>query len=299
MPLDTPANAGILEFMNYRSETDALSALGHPGRLSVFRLLARRAPGGVRPSDLAEALAMAPSSLAAHLSALQRAGLVLHARDGRVVTYRLDLTRTAGLIDFLVNDCCRGRPDLVAPLAASPMSPVKEGQRPMSDQLFKVLFICTRNSARSIFAEAILNKEGAGKFQGFSAGTQAGSSLNPHAIELLQRMGHDTSPLRSKHVSEFQGPDAPQMDFVFTVCDRAANEDCPPWQGQPLSAHWGLPDPVKAAGVESEKGLAFLQAYRTLYHRLQGFLALPVATLDRISLQRRLDDLGQQSPPAA
>ncbi|MEL6480604.1 MAG: metalloregulator ArsR/SmtB family transcription factor [Pseudomonadota bacterium] len=279
-------------------ETDAFTALGHPGRLAVFRLLARRAPDGVRPSEIAEALGFKPNTLSVHVTTLARAGLVRAERRGKSVFYRIDLESTGALITFLVEDCCRGRPELCEPLAAHALKRL-ERTNPMSDRLYNVLFICTGNSARSIFAEAILAKEGAGKFRAFSAGTRPFSELNPHAIEVLEKLGHDVSVLRSKNIAEFQGPDAPELDFVFTVCDRAANEECPPWPGQPVSAHWGMPDPVKADGTESERGLAFLEAYRTLKHRLTGFLALPVAELDRISLQKRLDEIGRAEPATA
>ncbi len=164
----------------------------------------------------------------------------------------------------------------------------------MSDHVFNVLFICTGNSARSIFAEAILAREGAGNFRAFSAGTRPSSELNPHVITVLQNLGHDVAGLRSKNISEFQQPDVPRMDFVFTVCDRAANEECPSWPGQPISAHWGMPDPVKAQGTEAEKAFAFMEAYRTLRHRISAFVALPVASLDRMSLQRRVDAIGRE-----
>jgi len=163
----------------------------------------------------------------------------------------------------------------------------------MSHRVFNVLFVCTGNSARSIFAEAILAKEGVGKFRAFSAGTRPYSELNPHVVTMLEQMGHDTSGLRAKNIEEFQRPDAPKMDFVFTVCDQAANEECPPWPGQPISAHWGMPDPVKVEGFDAEKGLAFADAYRTMRDRLTGFLALPIETLDRISLQKKLDAIRQ------
>ena len=279
--------------MNTGIEIDALTALGHAGRLAVFRLLARRAPDGVRPSDIAAALGMKPSTMSVHLATLARAGLVTSERAGKSVLYRIDLQRTGRLIDYLVGDCCRGRPELCEPLAAHALRRLGDGDRAMSDRPFNVLFICTGNSARSIFAEALLEREGAGKFRAFSAGTRPSAGPNPQAIEILRKFGHDVTGLRSKDIEEFRGPDAPRMDFVFTVCDRAANEECPPWPGQPISAHWGMPDPVKAAGTEAERGLAFLDTYRTLRHRLTGFLALPIAELDRISLQRRLDELGR------
>lgn len=276
--------------------TDALTALGHPGRLAVFRLLARRAPDGVRPSEIAEALGFKPNTLSVHVMTLARAGLVTSERRGKSVFYSVDLSRTGELIDYLVSDCCRGRPELCTPLAARALQTL--GDLPMSDRPFNVLFICTGNSARSIFAEAILNKEGKGRFRAFSAGTRPYSELNRHAVAVLEDLGHDVSTLRSKNVAEFQGPDAPPLDFVFTVCDQAANEECPPWRGQPITAHWGLPDPVKVEGSEAEKGLAFLDAYRRLHRRLSAFMALPIEQLDRISLQRRLDDIARDAAPA-
>ena len=163
----------------------------------------------------------------------------------------------------------------------------------MAHQPYNVLFICSGNSARSIIAETLLRDLGGDRFAVFSAGTRPYSELNPIAVELLATKGHDVSGLRAKSVTEFQGPDAPHMDFVFTVCDQAANEDCPTWQGQPLSAHWGLPDPVKATGAEAEKRLAFQQTYGALKNRITAFAALPLNTLDRISLQTALDDLAR------
>ncbi|MFN3262270.1 MAG: metalloregulator ArsR/SmtB family transcription factor [Pikeienuella sp.] len=278
--------------MESTAETDALSALAHPGRLAVFRLLARRAPGSVPAGEIAEALGLKPNTLSVHVAALARAGLATSRRDGRSILYAVDLERVGALLAFLVNDCCRGRPELCAPLAAQALRRLDEGTGIMTDRIFNVLFICTGNSARSIFAEAILAKEGAGRFRAFSAGTRPYSELNPEAVAVLKRLGHDISGLRSKNVEEFQQADSPKMDFVFTVCDSAANEECPPWPGQPITAHWGMPDPVKAVGTTAEKALAFTEAYRTLRHRMTGFLSLPVATLDRISLQKRLDAIG-------
>ena len=162
----------------------------------------------------------------------------------------------------------------------------------MRDTDFDVLFICTGNSARSIFAEALLRDLGQGKFQAFSAGSQPGTTLNPHALDVLARNGHDIAGLRAKHISEFQTPGTPVMDFVFTVCDTAAAEECPPWAGQPITGHWGMPDPVKATGTEAEKALVFAQTYAALRRRVQAFVALPFETLDRLSLQHRVDAIG-------
>jgi len=155
-----------------------------------------------------------------------------------------------------------------------------------------VLFICSGNSARSILAEALLRDLGRGRFRAFSAGTRPGRGPNPFALEVLRRNGHDTAGLRSKPVSEFQGPGAPVMDFVFTVCDTAAGEECPPWPGQPITGHWGLPDPVKATGTDAEKALVFAQTYAALRRRIAAFVELPFASLNRLSLQSRIDAIG-------
>jgi arsenate reductase len=163
----------------------------------------------------------------------------------------------------------------------------------MSESKYKVLFICSGNSARSIFAESILRKEAGDRFEAYSAGTKPRSELNPFALDVLQQKDHDISVLRAKNVAEFQGEGAPKFDFVFTVCNRAANEECPAWTGQPVSAHWGMPDPVKAEGTDAQKSLAFHQAYGGLQNRIKVFTALPIASLDRISLQKAVDNIGQ------
>lgn len=163
----------------------------------------------------------------------------------------------------------------------------------MADRVFNVLFICTGNSARSIFAEAITRHEAGARFNVFSAGTKPQSELNPFAVEMLASKGLDTSALRAKHISEFQGEDAPRMDFVFTVCDLAANEECPAWAGQPISAHWGLPDPVKATGTDAQKRLAFQQTFGAMRNRILAFAALPIDTLTRASLQHEVDAIGR------
>ena len=269
--------------------TSRLATLGHPQRLAVFRLLMRRYPDEVPAGELAEALGCKPSTLSAYLSTLMQAGLVTQRRDSRSLLYTIDLGEVRRTFDYLLFDCCRGRPDLCAPLT----SILTQGDRPMTGRKYRVLFICTGNSARSIFAESILRKEAGDRFEAHSAGTRPGSALNPFAVEVLERKGHDIAPLRSKHVAEFQGPDAPRFDFVFTVCNQAANEECPAWTGQPVSAHWGVPDPVNAEGTHAQKSLAFQQAYGVLRNRILAVAALPFDTLDSISLQRAVDDIGR------
>jgi arsenate reductase (thioredoxin) len=163
----------------------------------------------------------------------------------------------------------------------------------MTDKIYNVLFLCTGNSARSVIAEAILNKIGRGTFHAYSAGSQPKGQVNPHTITLLHGLGYDTTGFRSKSWSEFAQADAPQLDFVFTVCDNAAGEACPLWPGQPMTAHWGIPDPAEAQGTDAEIAAAFLDAYRMLMRRIELFTALPLAKLDQLTLRSRLREIGQ------
>ena len=171
--------------------------------------------------------------------------------------------------------------------------------RAMPEQPYNVLFLCTGNSARSIMAEAILNKIGAEKFIAYSAGSQPKGQVNPNTIVLLQGLGYETSRLRSKSWHEFAKPGAPPLDFTFTVCDNAAGETCPVWPGQPMTAHWGVPDPAEAQGSPAEVALAFKEAYRMLNQRIGIFVALPIRSLDQLSLQERLKEIGRMEGATA
>jgi arsenate reductase (thioredoxin) len=159
-------------------------------------------------------------------------------------------------------------------------------------RVFNVLFLCTHNSARSVIAEAILNRTGKGIFRAFSAGSHPRGQVNPHTLDLLSNLGYDVGGFRSKSWDEFAAADAPQMDFVFTVCDDTANEVCPIWPGQPMTAHWGVPDPSTADGTEAGKRIAFASAYRMLQRRIGAFTSLPVASLERLVLQKKIDEIG-------
>jgi protein-tyrosine-phosphatase len=163
----------------------------------------------------------------------------------------------------------------------------------MAETVFNVLFLCTGNSARSIMAEAILNKEGRGKFRAYSAGSRPKGAIHPEAIRVLQNLNHDVTALRSKSWDEFAGPDAPHFDFIFTLCDEAAAESCPVWPGHPASAHWGIPDPSKASGSRAEIAFAFDDAYRMLQRRIVVFAALPIASLDHVALHDELKSIGR------
>ncbi len=269
--------------------TDRLSTLSHPQRMAVFRLLMRRCPDALPAGEIASVLNLKPSTASVYLSALTQTQLITQQRKGTQLLYSVNLATARDVVAGLFFDCCRGRADLCPPS----YSDLLNGLTQMTDQKFNVLFVCTGNSARSIFAETILRDMADDRFTAYSAGTMHRSELNPLAVEMLQAKGHDVSALRSKNVSEFQQDGAPKMDFVFTVCDQAANEECPTWPGQPISGHWGMPDPVKAEGTEAEKRLVFHQTYGALHNRLQSFTALSLDLLDRAALQKQVDDIGK------
>src|SRR6478752_3425710 len=173
------------------------------------------------------------------------------------------------------------------------------GGRPMSERIYNVLFLCTGNSARSILAESILRKDGRGRFRSFSAGSQPKGQINPFALKVLESLNYPADGMRSKSWAEFARPDAPILDFVFTVCDNAAGESCPVWPGQPMTAHWGVPDPAEASRNPAEIALAFKDAYRMLHQRIGIFVALPIRSLDQLSLARRLKDIGRMAGATA
>jgi len=169
----------------------------------------------------------------------------------------------------------------------------------MTERIYNVLFLCTGNSARSILAECALNRLGRGRFRGYSAGSFPKGEVHPYALELLHRQNFPTERLRSKSWSEFAERQAPRLDFVFTVCDNAAGEACPIWPGQPMTAHWGLPDPAAAEGNEAERRLAFAETLRMLNNRISTFVNLPIKSLDKLSLQKRLHEIGRDLPASA
>ncbi|MBC2837429.1 metalloregulator ArsR/SmtB family transcription factor [Paragemmobacter straminiformis] len=266
------------------------AALSHEGRLAVFRLLMRMAPQGARPTDMAQTLSLKQNTLSHHLAGLEAAGLILAERQGRSILYRADMAALAGLMAYVGLDLGRGRPDLAQPFSGG--DGLTLGARQGG---FNVLFLCSGNSARSIFAEALLRDLGRGRFNAHSAGTRPNAEVNPFARQVLARNGHALAGLRPKPVDVFRDDAAPVMDFVFTVCDTAAGEECPPWAGQPITGHWGLPDPVKAEGTEAERALAFAQSYAALRRRIGAFVALPMNSLNRLSLQAAVDAIGEEA----
>ena len=260
--------------------------LGHPQRMAILRLLIRRYPDKVSAGELGHALEQRASTMSSYLASLAGADLIEQHREGTSRLYRVRLENVRAMTDYLLLDCCRGRPDLCAP--------THQSTEQVNDKS-NVLFVCTGNTARSIFAEALLKKLGADRFNAYSAGTAPKSELNSFALETLVTQGHDIAGLRSKNVSEFHGPNAPKMDFVFTVCDRAANEECPVWPGQPIAAHWGQSDPVSVIGSLADQRQAFAKTYRKLNDRIEAFVSLPMATLNQPSRQLAVDAIALES----
>jgi ArsR family transcriptional regulator, arsenate/arsenite/antimonite-responsive transcriptional repressor / arsenate reductase (thioredoxin) len=287
----------------------AFAALAQECRLDVFRLLLRQAPYGLPAGQIAACLGAAASTLSSHLAQLERAGLLRSWRQQRRIFYAADTEGFRTLLAFLTEECCSGHPELCGyTYADDPLrlerefagGILAERRVPMNEEkVYNVLFLCTGNSARSIIAECILNRLGQGKFQAYSAGSQPKGTVHPYALELLQHHSYATEHLRSKSWEEFSGPDAPPLDFVFTLCDEAAQETCPVWPGQPISAHWGLPDPAAVDGTEAEKRFAFVDTMRMLNHRIDILINLPVAKLDQLSLRQRVDAIGKTTPQAA
>lgn len=269
--------------------TDRLAVLSHPARMSVFRLLMRRCPDDVPAGEIAQALSLKPSTASVYLSALTSAGLITQRRNGTRLRYGVNLDAAQEVVAGLFVDCCRGRADLCPPQMSDPAGCTLAP----ADQKLRVLFVCTGNSARSILAETILRDMGQDRFDAYSAGTSPRSDIHPITREVLADGGHDTAHLRTRHIAEFQGPDAPEMDFVFTVCDRAANEDCPTLPGQPVSAHWGLPDPAAASGADAQMREAFRETYAALRNRIAAFTSLPLRQLAPRAVQQHVDDIAR------
>ncbi len=283
--------------METSNAAETLAALGHDLRLSVFRLLVEAGPEGLFPTFICEQLGMAPATLSFHLAHLSRVGLIRGQKESRFIRYSAEFSVINDLISFLTHNCCQGNACL--PTTSVCNTPDKHLDNPSLDErtgmgprVLNVLFLCTGNSARSILAEAILNHVGKGRFQAFSAGSHPTGQVNPLVLELLNRQGFPADGLRSKSWDEFAGDDTPKLDFVFTVCDKAAGEICPIWPGQPITAHWGIDDPAAVSGDHDARIHAVSKAFQLLNRRIGLFVNLPFEKLDALSLQRQLDDIG-------
>ncbi|HYE00934.1 MAG TPA: metalloregulator ArsR/SmtB family transcription factor [Alphaproteobacteria bacterium] len=273
--------------MNRTETLTALAALAHGARWEIVRLLARRGLQGMTAGDLGEAVGIPATALSFHLAQLAQAGLVAPRRIGRQIWYAADSERLDGLLAQLAEAF---HPDPAA--AAASGRRALDGEA-MSSRIYNVLFLCTGNSARSIMAEALLTRWGEGRFRAYSAGSHPKGSVHPLTLELLRSFNFKVDGFRSKNWDEFAAPGAPALDFVFTVCDDAAGEVCPVWPGQPLSAHWGVEDPAAFVGPRDKHLRLFRRVYTELDNRIKIFTSLRLDALDRMTLQRRVAEIGR------
>ncbi len=240
---------------------------------------------GLAAGVLSERLGLVPANLSFHLNQLRHAGLVWSRREGRSIIYAANFDAMNDFIAYLTENCSEEQAQALSAVGRRPGSAV--------DHELNVLFLCTRNSARSIMAECALNRWGKGKFRGFSAGSHPSKNVHPMARQVLAKLRYETGGLRSKSWNEFARRGSPKLDFVFTLCDRAAAEVCPIWPGQPICAHWGVPDPVTFAGTGDARLRFFLRVYREIEHRIKIFTSLPLDTLERFTVERRMKEIGQ------
>lgn len=268
-----------------------LGALAQPTRLEIFRLLMRYRPHGLAAGDIGRLLAVAHNTLSTHLGALEQVGLLVSRREGRHIIFAAEPHRSDALLAFLADACC-GQVPLDCPPIADPAFPsrkdVTEVDRPLN-----VLVVCTGNSARSIMAEAVLNREGLGRIKAWSAGSRPQEAPHPLALGLLDKLGYQTSGYRSKSWDEFLGPEARDLDLVITVCDDAADDACPMFPGVPMRVHWGLDDPAQAVGLQEAQRAVFLKSYRELTSRVSAFVNLPFETMSIGDLEHLLHDIGK------
>ena len=262
-----------------------LSVLAQGTRLEVFGMLGAQGAAGLAAGEIAARLKLPASTASFHLTAMERAGLLRATRQGRSVIYALRDEGVRALLAFLAAPLGDAQPGTGAAGGALPPA---AGVLPA----FNVLFLCTANAARSIMAEAILNRVGGGRFHGYSAGSAPAAAPNPVVIARLAALGHDTAPLRSKRWDDFARPDAPRMDFVIALCDTLEGQACPDFGDRAITAAWPLPDPAKFSGSPAEQATMLNELYASLLRRIMIFINLPFPTLDRLAVQRRVDALG-------
>lgn len=285
----------MLASSNTTRETDAVEGFGslaQPTRLAAVRLLLSAYPASLSAGEIARRCDVPHNTMSTHLGILQRAGLIGVEKTGRSMNYRADPAGFRSLIAFLARDCCSGRPDICADIfdvtKPAPPLPMETFMTPA----FNVLFLCTQNSARSIIAEALLEKVGQGRFRGYSAGSAPAQQPLPQVIERLQALGHDVTRLHSKSWDEFKRPDAPRMDFIIALCDTPSGQICPDFGGQYVTAAWPLPDPAQFSGSEVERTTLLNELYAMIRRRLEIFTSLPFESLDRMAVKARLDEIG-------
>jgi arsenate reductase len=272
----------------------AFGALSQDTRLELMRVLIAEGPTGLPAGELAARLSVPSSTLSFHLAALERAGLTHSTRQGRQIVHAVRIAGVRQLLAFLTEACCAGRPELCGDLARI-FPPAMEEPKGMT-AAFNVLFLCTHNSARSIMAEAILQKIGGTRFNAWSAGSDPVEAPLPAVIDKLRINGHDVDGLRSKSWDEFTGPSAPRMDFVITLCDTIDGQTCPDFGDLAITGAWPLPDPAKFTGNLAERSTLLNELYASLRRRIEIFTSLPFASLDRMAMKARLDEIGGGRP---
>jgi ArsR family transcriptional regulator, arsenate/arsenite/antimonite-responsive transcriptional repressor / arsenate reductase (thioredoxin) len=263
----------------------ALAALAQETRLDIVRLLVERGPAGMPAGEIGDRLRLPSPTLAFHLNQLRHAALVTSRRESRLIIYTTKFRTMNSVIEYLTEYCCGDQPG--HSIQDRPVT------IPEPDRLLNVLFLCTHNSVRSIMAECAMNRWGGGRFRAFSAGSKPRGAVHPITLEVLEELKYETDGLRSKEWHEFAQPDGPPLDFVFTLCDRAAAEVCPTWPGQPIRAHWGIPDPVSVKGIGGAKRPAFVKAYTDIEQRIRIFAALPIEAMQRFALEHWVAEIGK------
>lgn len=284
--------------MELERAAEIFTALGQTTRLELMRALLAAGPSGLAPGELVERLGVPASTLSFHLRALDQVGLIAATRQGRSLIYAPRIAQLRDLMAFLADTCCDGDPGRCGDLARL-LDPTTETPPMPSPARFNVLFLCTRNSARSIMAEAILAKLAPERFASHSAGSDpAPEGPMPEVIGQLKALGHDVAGLRSKSWDEFTGPGAPRMDFVIALCDTLNGQTCPDFGDTVVTAAWPLPDPAKFSGSLAERATLLNELYASLFRRLGIFVNLPFAALDRMALKARIDELAHATHAA-
>ncbi|WKA31471.1 metalloregulator ArsR/SmtB family transcription factor [Bradyrhizobium roseum] len=270
------------------SAIEGFGSLAQPTRLAAVRHLLAAHPGSLPAGEIARLCEVPHNTMSSHLSILSRAGLISAEKDGRSMNYRADIDGFRGLLEFLSRDCCNGRPELCGDAFDLPSEATGRFMTPA----FNVLFLCTKNSARSIIAEALLEKIGRGRFRAYSAGSEPAAEPVPEVIERLKALGHNVSHLHSKSWDEFRGPDAPRMDFIIALCDAPNNQFCPDFGNQFVTGAWPLPDPAHFTGSPTERTTLLNELYAMIRRRIEIFTSLPFDSLDRMAIKARLDEIG-------
>jgi arsenate reductase len=281
-----------MDRMDDNTALEGFASLAQPTRLAVMRKLLAAYPASLPAGELARACDTPHNTMSTHLGVLTRAGLVEVERAGRTMNYRAQVAAFRGLVTFLTRDCCGGRPELCGDIASLVPAEVAKAREDVVSPAFNVLFLCTRNSARSLIAEALLTRLGQGRFSAYSAGSHPADAPMPEVIDRLRALGHDVSGLRSKSWDEFTGPSAPRLDFVIALCDSPQGQVCPDLGDRVVSAAWPLPDPAAFRGPAIERTTLLNELYGMARRRIEIFVNLPFDKLDRMALKKRLDEIG-------